>query len=149
MSDQKERSSLPQKIKKLFSLSWQEQLLLAEIAFRVLVIELALKILPLKTLLKILSKKTRRAQPKKRFQDEGRTSYLVHAADYYLPPKPGCLRRALVLFWILDKVDEAVFQIGIRRQGGALEAHAWTQKGEEKAEVFSKDSYIPIFQKKR
>ena len=42
--------------------------------------------------------------------------------------RAGCLRRSLLLWWILRRDGiETILRVGVSREGGALRAHAWVE----------------------
>ena len=42
--------------------------------------------------------------------------------------RPNCLQKSLVLWWLLrDRGIESDLRIGVRKQDGSLEAHAWVE----------------------
>jgi hypothetical protein len=57
-----------------------------------------------------------------------RYAQLVDAASRRNPFEATCLRRSLVLWWLLrrDGVD-GMLRVGVRRPEGAFEAHAWVE----------------------
>jgi len=53
---------------------------------------------------------------------------LVNAAAYRLPGRPACLARSVTLWWLLRRHGiESTLRIGVRTEGGRLEAHAWVE----------------------
>lgn len=58
-----------------------------------------------------------------------RMAVAVRRASDYGVFAPTCLVRALALEDLARRVgaDEAVVRVGVRRQGGAFEAHAWLE----------------------
>lgn len=53
----------------------------------------------------------------------------VERASRHLPFRPTCLERALVLDRLLGSAGlERTLVIGVRRNGAALEAHAWIER---------------------
>jgi hypothetical protein len=44
------------------------------------------------------------------------------------PVRASCLRRSLLLWWLLRRDGiEAVLRVGVNREGGTLHAHAWVE----------------------
>lgn len=57
-----------------------------------------------------------------------RAIWLVEVAGRHAPGGPSCLNRALVLSWILRRRGvPTTLRIGVSRDGGGLEAHAWLE----------------------
>lgn len=55
---------------------------------------------------------------------------MVLAASRYAPCRADCLRRSLVLWWLLRRAGfPAELRIGVRKRDGQLEAHAWVESG--------------------
>jgi hypothetical protein len=60
---------------------------------------------------------------------EGRaTARLVDAAARHGPYRATCLPRSLALWWLLRRRGiECDLRIGVRKEAGRFEAHAWTE----------------------
>jgi hypothetical protein len=59
-----------------------------------------------------------------------RIAWLVRLAGRHARCRPTCLGEALVLAWTLRREGlEAILRIGVARQGGRLQAHAWLEHG--------------------
>jgi hypothetical protein len=60
---------------------------------------------------------------------EGRAAArLVDAAARHGPYRATCLRRSLVLWWLLRRRGTACdLRIGVRKEAGQLQAHAWVE----------------------
>lgn len=71
---------------------------------------------------------------------------LLEAADRNLPPKPSCLRRAAVLLWLARFMKiPCELKIGVRRENGKMEAHAWVEsRAEVLEELGPSPSYEPL-----
>lgn len=55
---------------------------------------------------------------------------LVRAAARYGPLRGNCLERAVATKWALARRDiEAEIRVGVRREEGRIEAHAWVECG--------------------
>lgn len=56
------------------------------------------------------------------------TAHMVHAAGRHGVLHPSCLAKSLTLWWLLGRQGIiASLRIGIRKQNGKLEAHAWVE----------------------
>ncbi|MDZ4768487.1 MAG: lasso peptide biosynthesis B2 protein [Chloroflexota bacterium] len=59
-----------------------------------------------------------------------RLARMVNAAARLSPYKANCLKRALVLWWLLRRRGIASdIRIGVRKGAATLEAHAWVEIG--------------------
>jgi len=57
------------------------------------------------------------------------TSHMVNAADRHGPVHPSCLVKSLTLWWLLGRQGiTSQLRVGIRKEGGNLEAHAWVER---------------------
>lgn len=57
-----------------------------------------------------------------------RTAALVRATTRYTPFHATCLHRSLTLWWLLRRQGiPGDLRIGVRRQDGRFEAHAWVE----------------------
>jgi hypothetical protein len=55
---------------------------------------------------------------------------MVLAASRHAPCRADCLRRALVLWWLLRRAGlPGELRLGVRKRDGQLEAHAWVEHG--------------------
>lgn len=53
---------------------------------------------------------------------------MVRVASHHGIYQPNCLQKSLVLWWLLqDKGIKSNLRIGVRKQEGGLEAHAWVE----------------------
>jgi hypothetical protein len=56
------------------------------------------------------------------------TARMVRTAAQYYAPWANCLKKSLVLWWLLRRQGIASnLQIGVRREQGNFEAHAWVE----------------------
>lgn len=57
-----------------------------------------------------------------------RTARMVDAAAHYVPYDATCLRRSLVLWWLLRRrgIDSRL-RIGVRKEADGILAHAWVE----------------------
>lgn len=69
--------------------------------------------------------------PREGAAGEGRaraTARLVEAAAREGPYRANCLRRSLVLWWLLRRQRvPAELRLGVRKRDGSFEAHAWVE----------------------
>ncbi len=57
------------------------------------------------------------------------TVHMVNAADRHGPVHPSCLAKSLALWWLLGRQGiTSRLRIGIRKENGTLEAHAWVER---------------------
>lgn len=57
------------------------------------------------------------------------TAHMVNAADRHGLVHPSCLVKSLTLWWLLGRQGiSSELRIGVRKQGGTLEAHAWVER---------------------
>lgn len=57
-----------------------------------------------------------------------RLAAMVMLADRYSRPWSNCLRRSLLLLYLLQRYRiTAALKIGMRRHGGVMESHAWVE----------------------
>ena len=57
-----------------------------------------------------------------------RAAYCVEVASRFYPFRPTCLKKALVLCWLLRRKGfDVQVQIGAARDRGRLDAHAWVE----------------------
>jgi transglutaminase superfamily protein len=55
--------------------------------------------------------------------------HMVHAADRHSLIHPSCLAKSLTLWWLLGRHGiTSRLRIGIRKENGKLEAHAWVER---------------------
>ena len=117
------------RVHKFFQLLPDERAVLVQACGHFLLIELALRILPFTRLLS-LSKKVflkRRGKPVlPLILAVPRLAWLVEVAGRYTPVTATCLKKALVLSWLLARRGiQTEVRIGVARPDGGLEAHAW------------------------
>jgi hypothetical protein len=56
-------------------------------------------------------------------------AHMVHAADRHGLVHPSCLAKSLTLWWLLGRQGiTSRLRIGIRKENGKLEAHAWVER---------------------
>lgn len=77
--------------------------------------------------------------------DECRRLSRFAAMPYrYLPIPASCLRESLVLYAMLRRRGaEADLRIGVRREGTALEAHAWVEHPGAESQATAFDALVP------
>ena len=57
------------------------------------------------------------------------TAHMVHAADRHGLVHLSCLAKSLALWWLLGRQGiSAQLRIGIRKENGKFEAHAWVER---------------------
>jgi len=54
---------------------------------------------------------------------------MVYAAERHGLFRPTCLALSLTLWWLLERQGiESHLRVGIRKEGGKFEAHAWVER---------------------
>ena len=121
------------KLRRLSTLSGPDLLLLTEAVAFVLAVEIGLRLLRPKWCLAI----AQRAAGGRNLPgpaDRERLAWLVDAADRYAPGRSTCLRRALVLAWMLGRRGiRSRLAVGVARRGERLLAHAWLETEDGRA----------------
>jgi hypothetical protein len=57
------------------------------------------------------------------------TAHMVYAAERHGLFRPTCLALSLTLWWLLERQGiESHLRVGIRKEGGKFEAHAWVER---------------------
>jgi transglutaminase superfamily protein len=57
------------------------------------------------------------------------TAHMVNVADRHGLVHPSCLAKSLTLWWLLGRQGiTSRLRIGIRKENGKLEAHAWVER---------------------
>ncbi len=118
-----------ERLRKVFQLSPDERLILGQAWGLFLLVELALLILPFTRLLTLSDKlfSKRKGEPALGLiPSVPRLAWLVEVAGRYAPVAATCLKKALVLSWLLRKRGiQTELRIGVARHDGSLKAHAW------------------------
>ena len=117
------------RVHKVFQLSPGERVILVQAWGLFFLVELALRILPFTRLLS-LSKKVflkQKSEPALGLVPPvPRLAWLVEVAGRYTPVTATCLKKALVLSWLLGRRGtQTEVRIGVARHDGRLKAHAW------------------------
>jgi hypothetical protein len=94
--------------------------------------EASLRIWSLRTILQALDERSRRAQAASSVASESGAlvhfARLVELADRHGLFRPSCLRRALVVTWVLSGRGIASnLKIGVTKDQQGLSAHAWVE----------------------
>jgi hypothetical protein len=123
------------KLRRLASLSPGEWLLLPQLFFAALTIGAGTRLLPLPRLAHVLSccahhPWLRRVPALHRQTNLERLIALVDIAARTTCGGGYCLRRSLLLFWLLSTRDTSVrLLIGVAKDAEALHGHAWVERG--------------------
>jgi Transglutaminase-like superfamily len=57
------------------------------------------------------------------------TAHMVYAAERHGLFRPTCLALSLTLWWLLERQGiESHLRVGIRKEDGKFEAHAWVER---------------------
>jgi len=123
--------SAMERLHKFFRLPPRERIVFVQAWALFLLMELALRALPFQQL-RALCDNAGRKGPEKSMEtvpSVSRLAWLVEVAGRYTPVTATCLKKALVLSWLLGRRGIAsTLQIGVARHGGALTAHAWLEQ---------------------
>lgn len=119
------------RLRKLVRLPRAERRVLVQAWALFLVADLGLRCLPFKYFSALLRKMPLGGGEERadfRPLSMARLERLVEIAGRYAPVEATCLKRALVLSWLLRRRGiTTTLQIGVVRQGEALAAHAWLE----------------------
>lgn len=108
-----------------------ERVLLVEAWALFLVVGVALRIVSFRRLLDV-ARKLLPARQTCRCPSVGRVVWLTEVAAERSSSNPTCLKRALVVWWVLRRRGvPAVLHIGVAREDGELAAHAWLEHDDE------------------
>jgi hypothetical protein len=93
-----------------------------------LVVDLSLRVLPFSRILARATAVARRVPHGSCDPDPARVAWLVEVASRYVPVDATCLRKALVLAWLLARRGVGTtLRIGVARSNRTLSAHAWLE----------------------
>ncbi len=113
----------------MFRLPSGERYILAQAWGLFLFVDLALRILPFKRILAFcqpLPPGRRNGSTAERSPSASRVVWLVEIAGRYAPVNATCLKKALILSWLLERRGiQTELRIGVARRDGTLIAHAW------------------------
>ena len=131
--------------RKFLGLSPAERRLFLAAALLLPAVALALRLVGLRRSQAALARLAPRGRPAApgRAADAAR---MVLAASRHAPCRADCLRRSLVLWWLLRRAGlDAELRIGVRKQDGQLEAHAWVELGGRPLEVWADERpFVPF-----
>lgn len=118
------------RLRKIFRLPLHDRLILLQAWGLFLLAELGLRVLPFQHLLTLSRKACVKRLDKLavgRPPSVPRLVWLVEVAGRHTPVQATCLKKALVLLWLLGRRGIATeLRIGVaRREGGLVRAHAW------------------------
>lgn len=142
--------SVIERLQKYCRLSPDERLILVQAWEFFLLAELCLWILPFKRLMtlpdKFFAKRSGRT-PVELASSIARMAWLVEVAARYAPVNVTCLKKALVLSWLLGRRGIATrLRIGVVREEAGLKAHAWLEReGQVVADQAGAHGYEPLF----
>lgn len=119
------------RLHKFFRLPPRERLVLVQAWALLLLVGLALRVLPFRRLCALCDQAGRK-RPEKSSEpvpSVSRLAWLVEVAGRFTPVTAMCLKKALVLSWLLGRRGMAsTLQIGVARHGGVITAHAWLER---------------------
>ncbi|MBI4382315.1 MAG: lasso peptide biosynthesis B2 protein [candidate division NC10 bacterium] len=117
------------RVHKVLQLSPGERAVLVQAWGFFLLVELALRILPFTRLLSLSNKVFLNRKGEAALglvPSVPRLAWLVEVAGRYTPVTATCLKKALVLSWLLGRRGtQTGVRIGVAREKGRLKAHAW------------------------
>ncbi|MBI1802762.1 MAG: lasso peptide biosynthesis B2 protein [Chloroflexi bacterium] len=117
------------KLRTARSFSWQDWQWLGQAWLWLLAVDLCLRLMPLRRAQRLLASGSARSPEA---QDVPATirrwqAFVKIAARYHLYPT-RCLQQALALQTLLSRCGiQSALQIGVRKEGSALSAHAWLE----------------------
>ncbi len=140
---------LIERLQRVSRLPRDERALLAQAWGLFLLADLALRILPLPRLLAFSDRLIRRPMarpPSPPVPPPARLASLVEVAGRYAPLRATCLKKSLVLSWLLGRRGIATrLHIGVARREGRIEAHAWLERdGQAIPGLPGPDGYEPL-----
>ena len=120
-------------LRRFSALGWRAQTLFLRAVVMLPLVGLSLKLRGFKatraTLHKTVSPATPQIASDSLNKQIGLTAHMVNAADRHGLVHPSCLVKSLTLWWLLGQQGIASeFRIGVRKEGGTLEAHAWVER---------------------
>jgi len=118
------------RLRKALDLSASDWVLIAQATLWFAAVEFGLRFLPLRTVLAQLHHQRPSGQetcgPTSAIPE--RAAYCVELASRLYPFRPTCLKKALVLYSLLNRRGfDVQVQLGAARDSGRLEAHAWVE----------------------
>jgi hypothetical protein len=142
--------SISERLRRIQQLPLRERIILAQAWGLFILAELALLLLPFRRVLALSDRAflPRRHEPAEvPTPSAARLAWLVEVAGRYTPVTVTCLKKALVLSWLLGRRGIAArLRIGVARQHGALAAHAWLErKGQVIGEEPAAQGYEPLW----
>ncbi len=121
-----------ERLLKFYRLPPGERLTLVQAWEFFLLAELCLWVLPFNRLLSLADTlfASRRGETRRESAPSvARIAWLVEVAGRYVPGNITCLKKALVLSWLLGRRGIATtLRIGVAREEGRLKAHAWLEQ---------------------
>lgn len=116
-----------ERLRKVLGLPPAERAILGQAWALFLLVELALRILPFKHLLALSHRMGPLGRREPIFElPVTRVVWLVEVASQHAPVNATCLKKALVLSWLLGRRGiPRELRIGVTRDNGSLKAHAW------------------------
>ena len=134
------------RLRKILRLSYRDYVILGEAIVFAIPVELGLRCVGFDRLVKHLGKVHGAWLLGAPALDGERAARLVEAVSRLYPFNPTCLKKSLVLFWMLRRRGfPAELRIGVRKPAGTLEAHAWIEH--EGRVLFDEDTarqYLPM-----
>lgn len=142
--------SLIERLQRAYQLPRGELAILGQAWGFFLLVELALRVLPFPRLLTVSERlflRGRGAPATAGVPPLSRLVWLVEVAGRFAPLHVTCLKRALVLSWLLGRRGIATtLRLGVARQAGGLMAHAWLERGGEViVGLAARNGYKPLF----
>ncbi len=129
------------------TLSLQDWWTLLQVWFLLLVFDLGLRALPFPLVQKAaaLGRKDKHVDSHGAFSQFNNLQWLVRIAARNHLYEMTCLRQSLALQWLLARRGiPAELRIGVRKQAGALEAHAWVECAGQAVEARGIQDYFTL-----
>ena len=116
------------RLRKILRLSSRDYVILGEAVVFAIPVELGLRWVGFDKLVRHLGRVRGSGLRRAPALDGERAARLVESVSRLYPFNPTCLKKSLVLFWMLRRRGLAAeLRIGVRKVGGTLEAHAWIE----------------------
>jgi hypothetical protein len=133
--------------RKLFQLTLRDVIILFQAWVLLLLVDPALRLFPFSTVVRVSRLTRQQASPQSLPSHAvSRLVWLVEQAGRCTPGTATCLRKSLVLSWLLARRGiSTTFRIGVARQEGTLRAHAWLERhGQALVEHWGPEDHYPL-----
>ena len=132
------------KLRKFWSLSWDEQWVLCLAAFLLVAAEVGLRFFSFPRVV-AWARRNRRRNRSAGLASPERIAWLVETAARHSWLRPTCLRKSMVLCALLQKQGlKARLVIGTTSPSDAFRAHAWVEAGGKVLGAEGRPSYVEL-----